>query len=157
MNYPSGACSQRVFQRHSVYYHKALQYLRNYDIVIDTDRLFGDNHNDKNNNTYAASLQDFFGVPGINDKNRPMYCLRVSRNANRQYPLQVDNATRQLFEERNQADYDLYHELVDCPKQQQQQQHAIQFPRYLGSSTGTLTLADLAVESSTTAGKRTTP
>lgn len=135
MNYPSGACSSRVFQRNSVYYIKALQNFRKYDAIIDSDRLF---RNNTNATKYAADLESFFGFGGIKSKNRPMYCLRPSRNANRQFPLHVDNDTRSLLFERNQADYDLYNNLVGCPSKKY-----IQLPR-------NVTLADF-VASTTTA------
>lgn len=144
MNYPSGSCSRKVFHRNSVHYHKALQQLRQYDVIIDIDRLFSKNHPDDMDrdpgSIYAASLEEFFGLQGIRSENRPMYCLRHSRNANRRFPLQVDNATRELFYERNQADYDMYHELVDCQTASKQ----IKFPR---SKDRRVTLADF-VESS---------
>ncbi|KAL3925502.1 MAG: hypothetical protein SGILL_000369 [Bacillariaceae sp.] len=115
MNYPKGACDDQVFDRKSVYYYKALQSLRSYDVIVDTDRLFVNNNDGDGdatgaaNNPYAASLER---------------C----------------ESTRQLFFERNQADYDLYHDLVTCTVAASNQ---VLFP--VGSSN--LTLEDFTASS----------
>jgi hypothetical protein len=109
MNFPKGACAEQIFEPKSVYYYKALQSLRNYDVIIDIDRLFSDA-----GAVYAADLERWFGQEGLQSKNSPMYCLRASRNANRNFPLKIDNTTRNLFVEKNLADFDLHEALVTC-------------------------------------------
>ena len=109
MNYPQGACDEQIFEPKSVYFFKALRHFRNYDVIIDTDRLFSDEQG-----RYAAGLERWFGQEGLRSKNAPMYCQRPSRNANRNFPLQVDNATGKLLYQKNQADYELYNELISC-------------------------------------------
>jgi hypothetical protein len=111
MNHPDGTYSDGIHRPKSMYYYKALELFKKYDVIIDTDRLFG---SDDGDDRYVKQLEEFFGFKGLMSRNIPMYCLRPSRNANRKYPLIIDNTTRDLLYDRNQADYDLYNELTQC-------------------------------------------
>ena len=111
INHPDGTYSDDIHRPKSIYYYKALEMFKKYDVIIDTDRLFGSYDDDDG---YAKQLEEFFGLRGMTSHNTPMYCLRPSRNANRNYPLIIDNTTRDLLYDRNQADYDLYNELTQC-------------------------------------------
>jgi hypothetical protein len=123
MNHPDGACDgPSSHQQNSYYFSQALRRFRQYDVVVDVDRLLSkslkdgntDSHDGENiTNGYVRGLEQWFGLDGILKRNIPMFCFRPSRNANRRSPLIITNETRTELYRRNQADYDLIGALTE--------------------------------------------
>jgi hypothetical protein len=108
LNHPIGTCHPESFQVNSSLYHKALEQAYQYNVIIDMNRLFGDE-------SYGRDLESFFSEKGLLGLKGHPYCDVQSKLANQQFPLIVDNDTRSLLVERNRPDYDLYNALVTCP------------------------------------------
>ena len=87
--------------RYSEAYNHALKLAMEFDLIIDSDRLFRDEH-------YGEQIETFFGgFTGLVGNNRRMYCQVQSQKANALHPATISNATWLDIRTRNQPDYDL--------------------------------------------------
>jgi hypothetical protein len=84
----------------------ALDVLREYNLIIVLEWL--------KYPSYRNSIEQMFNVSGLGMNNN-MYCGRESKEANANFPLQINNKTLADLRKLNQVDTDLYNYLTACP------------------------------------------
>ena len=88
-------------------YKVAREKLLRYNFILITEML--------RDPTYAASVERFFGVPGVVSENKYLTrCERESQYANERIPLIVDTEAKNELMRLNVRDIHLYFELKGC-------------------------------------------
>ena len=89
-------------------YNIASAKLRRYNLIVITEML--------KDPRYVAAVEDYFGVPGVNDRSIHPWCEDEAHYYNHQIPLVIHNETLRKLTELNTMDSKLYHEFSDCLK-----------------------------------------
>ena len=89
-------------------YRVARRKLRRYNMIVIIEML--------KHAEYAAAVERFFGVPGVNDRTARAWCEDEAHLYNRRIPLVVRNETLRELTRLNEIDIGLYREVSDCLK-----------------------------------------